>query len=111
MHTPGPWRVGGDDETVAGMWFHKVETADQTIHEGEDPCPIALCYGIDTHVFEHLGSSYENARLIAAAPELLAACRIALEAMPDPEFRDTTSGQRHAYKVLEVAITRATEGT
>jgi len=72
--TPGPWKIA-DVEVVGGMGFHKIETVDQTIHEGEHPCPVALAYCIDTHVFEHLGDSEANARLIAAAPDLLAACK------------------------------------
>lgn len=77
-HTPGPWKANTDDcEIVGGMGFVKIETVDETIHEGEFPCHVALAYGIDTHVFPHLGCSDANAKLIAAAPDLLKACRIA----------------------------------
>ena len=104
MHTPGPWKASGD-EIVGGMWFHKIETVDQQIHEGEHPCPVALCYGIDTHVFEHLGSSEENALLIAAAPDLLAALE-KIRPFVDLDYK-THDGIR-VGAIIDNAISKAT---
>ena len=80
-HTPGPWKVASCcliDQSPSGEWFHKpiVSMADdfanapcicdvdpkayrKTQREAMKPDPVALA----------------NARLIAAAPDLLAACR------------------------------------
>ena len=58
-HTPGPWKY-----SHRGVYFYS------NVHKyGET---IAKCYG----------NNYQaNARLIAAAPELLEACKIALQAI------------------------------
>ena len=61
-HTPGPWRASelgvlSDKLTSYGNWY--------------------VCSLIDPDNEEHKA----NARLIAAAPELLAACKKALEAI------------------------------
>lgn len=55
-HTPGPWRTGGKDGRIiyAADGF---AVADATVFHGR-----------------HEGEHSENARLIAAAPELLEAC-------------------------------------
>ena len=57
-HTPGPW-------IAVGPWVE---------HPNDDMPDICVC---DPSVFHHTGRNYEeqhaNARLIAAAPELLAA--------------------------------------
>lgn len=85
-HTPGPWRVGGRsgntgeaEEIVAGLrviaW-----TAD-TYNDEEDDGEVT-------------DEDRANARLIAAAPELLAACRQSVNALNiAPRFRvgDTDS--------------------
>lgn len=55
-HTPGPWRVGG--RTVLAIQYdHK-------------PGPVCICKGEDAEA---------NARLIAAAPDLLEAVRLAAQ--------------------------------
>jgi hypothetical protein len=59
-HTPGPWRVGrGDKKQV------------YSDHGGE--CLVAECQSCGDSVSE----AYANARLVAAAPDLLAACKTA----------------------------------
>lgn len=74
-HTPGPWEVQKEPQIVSGMAFIGIETADKTIHQGEYACPVALAYDIDRTAYPHLGDSEANARLIASAPALLAACK------------------------------------
>ena len=56
-HTPGPWYANGDCIEAAG-------------EEGPRDRTIAVVHGTDQHA---------NARLIAASPALLAACKLALE--------------------------------
>jgi len=51
-HTPGPWRIAPHSK-----WLLKIETADRVICDG----------------FSGSHEDYANARLIAAAPDLLAA--------------------------------------
>lgn len=72
-HTPGPWRV---DETVAlgayGVW------TDYATHPGDDgqgyPSEVCSVYRGNTSDFDR-PTRNANARLIAAAPQLLAACK------------------------------------
>jgi len=61
-HTPGPWRVGDNGATVFGP-----KTNPRTI--------VTL-----SKVAMILNETRSNARLIAAAPELLDACKLALGA-------------------------------
>lgn len=85
-HTPGPWRVMG-----------------YGIVKGSRRCLIA-------HVYMQSGQGVDfgdaktnaNARLIAAAPELLEACNQAIFAIP------TTHG---AFEVVRSAIAKATGGS
>ena len=62
-HTPGPWRVGCFD-IVLGPNNETVADCERTPFK-ERPAPPTL-------------EDMANARLIAAAPELLDACRVAL---------------------------------
>lgn len=68
MHTPGPWIVADDGY---GLYVHP---------EGRPGFTVAQPSGKDpevTHVGAHTAEA--NARLIAAAPDLLAACVAVLE--------------------------------
>ena len=74
-HAPGPWRVGGDDASTV---------------IGETGNVVAECCGYSDRATDayqrRKGGRESNARLIAAAPELLAACTRALgfvDSMPD----------------------------
>jgi hypothetical protein len=59
-HTPGPWKQGSSDEDACVVY-------------SSDDHIIAGCEGID---FDE-GTENANARLIAAAPELLEALELA----------------------------------
>jgi hypothetical protein len=85
-HTPGPWYV--KDGTRADVYCED--------RYGNHRNHIAKCWNTDE------GSAVDNARLIAAAPDLLAAL---IEAVKDVE--DHISGLRanHPYKL---AISKAT---
>lgn len=99
-HTPGPWAVRDDGydypcppidaEAVGRGYYASVANAIQ-----RDPHP------------QHGGgisrqTAAANARLIAAAPDLLAACRHAMDCLTQPELYD---GQ-DAIDALERAIAR-----
>jgi hypothetical protein len=102
-HTPGPWEVtgkSGDDVII------------ETQAEMPDPDHV---YGRNTVV----GSSEwtfcraEDARLIAAAPDLLAACRAALSQIEGMRDLWTLAGEDgngpRLVAQLRAAIARATE--
>lgn len=97
-HTPGPWSVGGITDTNGGDWT--VVTGRfvvASVHNGVDFSPAAV--GIPT------SRQRANARLIAAAPELLAA----LEAMRDQfQYTSINDGDDEANRLAQAAIAKAT---
>lgn len=95
IHTPGPW-------IASGAW---VENPD------ENKADICSCHPADFGQ-EHLGWDYDevcaNARLIAAAPELLEALEYALSDLSDLEYAEkdcTWEGQR-MYAINPFVIER-----
>lgn len=104
-HTPGPWDYDADSQEVFGTtekygsgWIARVVGNDS---DGR-PLPDA----------ERLA----NARLIAAAPELLAACKALahdIRSFPftDGEYRLSEYSARQILKLLDREISKATEGT
>lgn len=90
-HTPGPWE----------SWPHN--RARHPVHsygisaEGGLPCDVADVIDFDGSP----GESEANARLIAAAPDLLAACQVFLNAPHD-------SARRAAKATMSAAIAKAT---
>lgn len=92
-HTPGPWKVEDFDPDY-------VDKSIKRIHIFNGMFQVASAVGDD---FE---TRQVNARLIAAAPDMLGACRSALRALednvrPGPMDEDAKAG-------LCIAITRAT---
>lgn len=89
-HTPGPWRVQADPQHRGKHPLHECRfvTTDHEFETGTDrdgnpvigfergPAEI-ICKTTDSH------SQAANARLIAAAPDLLDACKRLLKLMPD----------------------------
>jgi hypothetical protein len=68
-HTPGPWRVIEDRPSRLGGMAH----VRLSVSVGTDEWTIADVFNIDTP------ERQANAHLIAAAPELLAACEMLLD--------------------------------
>lgn len=92
QHTPGPWSIQGD-----GILLHPVTKAQ------------LLTTRIETYLgtFEILDETNEpqaNARLIAAAPELLEALKIAMHYM-EGDSDDEREGMD--YATIEEAIAKA----
>lgn len=90
-HTPGPWKVDEDDDVVSatGLW-------------------VAFAYGDSEEEAKH------NARLIAAAPDLLEALRALLSAAERMVDKAPVMGRTEAEAMdrARLAIDRATgEGT
>jgi hypothetical protein len=97
-HTPGPWKVSGCRMARKGFENPMIECG-----ETHEPL-IAELLGQD-RAWE---TKIANARLIAAAPELLEACKAAVtqfEANADYAFSD-----REVIKAIQSAIAKA-EGT
>ena len=84
-HTPGPWAVNPTGDI--GPWY--VGTQD----EGIADCDLGFC---GAEEFE------ANARLIAAAPDLLEACERLMRDYPD-------KSNSTAIEAIRAAIAKATE--
>jgi hypothetical protein len=95
-HTPGPWQAD--------------EGAGNRNADGSHPWEVCACagppFGDDTEIIVLAERVTEaNARLIAAAPELLAACRAALE-----HFAEFHRGQPFAISGIIWAAVAKAEG-
>lgn len=84
-HTPGPWSIESAESALDHQMEHWIQV------NNEDLCRV---------------NSYEDARLIAAAPELLSALKYALEALDDLRVRHTI--QSMAITAARAAIAKAT---
>jgi hypothetical protein len=89
QHTPGPWQVNHWDKT-------QVCDADGEVR---GCAPIAYCEG-------SMAERKANARLIAAAPELLAALQKLLSHGTFDDYPNTA--EWHAVREARTAITSAT---
>jgi len=72
MHTPGPWTVDTDSDTVLGPRGNVVAQCPGYSRRSDNPLHMAQ------------GSREANALLIAASPALLAACKQALAILAQP---------------------------
>ena len=91
-HTPGPWA------------YHNTPTP--FIHVAAGGLPICQIYTSTAHG-QSMGEQFANARLIAAAPDLLEALQMLLEF---PNTGPATSAAREAITKATGAA-RATEGS
>lgn len=73
-HTPGPWEVMFAGSSKAGQPF-KIDEAYVYAPNTQDD--TAICADIIDPVTQEISEA--NARLIAAAPDLLEACQLALD--------------------------------
>ncbi len=98
-HTPGPWHTGtlpdNERSIFADEGRMRLENGATTLY------PIAWTVDYD-------GEAAANARLIAAAPDLLAACRATLAHMYDDEIDAPTAAQ--LTEQLTRAIAKAEGG-
>lgn len=108
-HTPGPWKIGYKDgnEQLVIMNQH---------------IEIATCWH---HCVEAIEEEMQyNARLIAAAPELLKALKVVVEYIPEPDGACVchlghppcsdcveNSSTREALEIARAAIAEATGGS
>jgi len=97
-HTPGPWYVAAND----ALGRRGQEHAHHTVH-ADNGVPVCRMGGNTT---AHTDTR-ANARLIAAAPELLAALRAIKAAIEAPgSYRDTVNA---VDRITQAAIAKATE--
>ena len=98
-HTPAPW----DIVRSIKEFVSKEQGGGKkiTIHSGQgsNRKRIATITSLD-----NLSESEANARLIASAPELLDACKVALKSLTDYKKSE------YSQSVLEQAIAKATGG-
>lgn len=100
-HTPGPWRVVPDEEETAAPWG-RVEVAQ---------------FRYVTIEGRSKSEAYANARLIAAAPDLLEACKAVIDHSQNPFknldhilLKDVTENSDkwdEIHAMLRAAITKA----
>ena len=109
-HTPGPWHASGIE-----VFDHNPQFDEKGARIGDTPnmiCKIEYPYG--DVCFRHGATKEANARLIAAAPELLEALRGALDAlMVQPSStigftQEESTIRRDAKRAIRAAIARAT---
>ena len=102
--TPGPWKVmpcpvnNGLHPCHDHRW---IATADAEF--GHDCRGWSLSSG--SLICEMRDGPIANARLIAACPDMLAACRAALALLKDPDADEFNANQVEAF--LSAAITKA----
>ena len=97
-HTPGPWQVSGGRANHT-LYGHGV---------GPDSAYIALVTYCD-RTPEHHVQSLADARLIAAAPELLAAAQELIRCDDCLTGEISMSEYEHAVGMLRAAIAKATQ--
>ena len=105
-HTPGPWSVDRDEhETVIrGIYPCNIGTIEPLVCTVNPYKPVG---GIKCGCG---GDPDANARLIAAAPDLLAACEAALPYLQEAWKRDGIGGQFEMMDALRNAIASAKGG-
>lgn len=118
-HTPGPWEFRRPHNQSEGIWA-RIPHLDKAAMTVEIPITPQLRVGEDGKVFALL--AYEswnqfpsdnwlemqaaNARLIAAAPDMLSALERVLR-----EFPAITLHQQYSIRIIAAAIKKATEGS
>lgn len=75
-HTKGPWEIDGEI-TVEGMGAFCIMSPSDVREEG--PIIVAAVLDISTEAYPNAGYADANAKLIAAAPDLLEACKQSVE--------------------------------
>ncbi len=102
QHTPGPWFAVNDGTSIHDRLTRFDEYGARI---GETPNAIA-----DIYTMPRLGEREANARLIAAAPELVAALKSLSEAVRDAGKEGTAGNLAHAEVQARATLAKA-EGT
>ena len=107
-HTPGPWTFSKHIDGLCNVTFDICQ---------EDGAPytsslsdVAYCSVFHTYVDEYINIQEANARLMAAAPELLAAAKLIVDYY-DQSYSPVTSALENAVNAAKQAIAQATGET
>lgn len=112
--TPGPW-VAREIKGGAPQSKFIIETPESVVGPESVPRWIAEVHGIDMK-YQERGQTVANARLIAAAPELLEALKAARETLKSQYVEREERGHIHKWKfgeagtvsgVIDAAIAKA----
>ena len=100
-HTPGPWSYIGDDET-GGIKFAEVAAGEIGTRAHRS---VAWCIGVDERRLD--AATKANARLIAAAPDLLEA----LQEIVSQDIAELALDPDWPRRIARAAIAKATGAT
>lgn len=102
-HTPGPWFVSGVRLKMNGGEWLSINRYDESKKQDEN----IACVGYDPRT----GAGWADARLIAAAPELLEQLKFALSWIEDlPRKNSTHQLIDSSVEAIRAAIAKATGG-
>lgn len=87
-HTPGPWQTVQEPEQRATNEMYRYVVVADDPDDPLSPWNIAAAFGWVGHQDDPWEQSAANARLIAAAPDLLAACRAVVSAYASGQAYD-----------------------
>ena len=97
-HTPGKWAIANYDDEIDGR---KCAVVQPIYSQNNGGVVTAICPGIDRRA---------NARLIAAAPDLLAALKWAVDQLAEPLHGDGSSyGRQYLWAKDAIAKARGTD--
>jgi hypothetical protein len=107
-HTPGPWEVSQEipnSVVIIALWSDKVtpgNTATFGDYRGAHICELEYNSGVPTKE-----QAEANACLIAAAPDLLEACKNALESVKYAQNNTGADFMFNTSEILKQAIAKA----
>ncbi len=107
QHTPGPWLIDRLTRRWGGNTNNRYRHMIQRGEGDEFPSIAEVPSNWTPYQDDHVAEA--NARLIAAAPDLLAACRELLRYFVPSRDR-MNAEQEAAFNTVRAAIARATEG-
>lgn len=113
-HTPGPWHQGKDKPVYAGgadyLYSLHIYAAPRTEEDNETDIAWVSCRDDDAQGCgdaPRLSQATANARLIAAAPDLLAALKETLRCFDLRSRGGRVGFERNAYDAAKAAIAKA----
>jgi hypothetical protein len=105
-HTPGPWHVANEGFARKGLW-----SAPTVYATDDDLRYVAVCACADELNFHSATDNLANAHLIAAAPDMLAALRVArdcvIESFDYAEDADDLLMAEARLRDVDMAISKA----
>lgn len=104
-HTPGPWVR----DAVNSEYMHDIILGYDVPGWGR-PVLVATCFGENRADDINMNDAAANARLIAAAPDLLAACQLLADWDASPNDDNDVERLSNAASAARAAIAKATGG-